>query len=172
MAQPTPTIIGAVAGYIPRGRSRYVFVPTMATYTAPTLAEVSAGSDLTNVISAIAGFAGTSQTVDFPNAGSLWTSKIGGPITADDSSFTLNRDVTGADAALALFSDGSDGVTTPTTGFFVIMPRGNVVSGKMRVFPIQVTSLADSTDLETAYTTQVNVAITLPPTGRIAIPTA
>lgn len=171
MAQPAPTVLDPVAGFIPTGTTRYWFIPTIASGTSPSLAECSAGTDLTNVISAIAGFSGTSNTVDFPNAGSRWTSKIAGMITADDSSFTINRDKTGADDALDLFSDGSDG-TTPTSGFFAILPRGNVASAKMRVFPIQVTSLQDSTDLQAGYMTTVNVAITEPPSNWITIPAA
>src|SRR5579875_4127455 len=101
MAQPAPTVLGPVNGYIPTGTTRYVWVPTVADITAPTATEISAGTDITNVVSAIAGFAGTSNTVDFPNAGSRWTSKIPGMITADDSSVTINRDKTGSDAALA-----------------------------------------------------------------------
>lgn len=172
MAQPAPTVLDPVAGFIPTGTTRYWWIPTIASGTSPTLAECSAGTDLTNVVSAIAGFSGTSNTVDFPNAGNRWTSKIAGMITADDSSFTINRDKAGADDALALFSDGSDGVTPATSGFFAILPRGNVASAKMRVFPIQVTSLQDSTDLTAGYTTAVNVAISEPPSDWITIPTA
>lgn len=172
MAQPTPTVLGPVTSFIPAGRTRYWFVPTVAVITAPTLAEMSAGTDLTNVINAVTGFSGTSNTIDVANAGSTWTSKIGGMITAADSSFVINRSVTGADPALALFSDGSDGVTPPTIGNFVILPRGNVASAKLKIFPIQVTSLEDSTALDAALQTTVHVAIVNPPSQLIAIPTA
>lgn len=176
MAQPTPTVVGPVNGYIPAGTTRYVWVPTIASISAPTLAEISAGTDITNAImgdsSGVAGFSGTSNEVAFPNAGTRWTSQIPGMVTADASSITIGRDLSGAGAALALFSDGTTAGSTQTSGFFVIMLTGNVASGKMKVFPVRVDSLKPSTDPTAASTVQVNFSITQPPSAEIPIPTA
>lgn len=176
MAQPTPTVVGPVNGYIPAGTSRYVWVPTIASVSSPTLAEISAGTDITNAImgdsSGVAGFSGTSNPVTFPSAGSRWTSQIPGMVTADPSSVTIGRDLAGANTALALFNDGTSAGSTQTTGYFVIMLTGNVASGKMKVFPVRVDSLKPSTDPTIASTVQVNFSITEPPSAEIAIPVA
>lgn len=171
MTLPTPTVIAAAGGYIPTGKRRVSFVPTVAVVTAPTLSELSAGSDITNAVASYTGFSGTSNTVDNPNMGSRWTPKVPGMIDAADSTITLSMDAAGTNAALALFSDGSDG-TTPTSGFIVIYYTGIVTAGKCRVFPVTVTSVAESSDGAAAATADVSFAITDPPSQRIAIPTA
>lgn len=171
MTLPAPTSIGPVSGYIPTGTRRYVFVPTVAAIATPTSAELTAGTDLTPVIAAIDGFAGSSNTVDFPNAASRWTPKIPGMIDAADSSFTINMSKTGADDAVDMFDDGSSG-SAATSGYFAIFYEGITATGRLKLFPIQVTSCAASQDLGAASTVQVNVAITEPPSDWLTVPTA
>lgn len=171
MTLPTATTtLAAVAGYIPTGTRKYWFVPTIASTSAPTLSELSAGTDLTNQVSDSSGFTGTGDTVDAPNAGSRWTSKVPGLISADDSSLTFVMAKNSTDAR-SLFNDGSDG-SNPTTGFVVIFYEGNVTTGKIRVFPVQCTSVQPSTPIADLATLAVMYAITTPPSAFIAIPTA
>ncbi|HWD83343.1 MAG TPA: hypothetical protein VG497_30795 [Kribbella sp.] len=171
MALPTPTVLGPVAGYIPTGTRRYLWVDTIADIAAATSAELTAGTDLTPLISATTGFSGTGNTVDFPNAASRWTPKIAGLISADDSSFTLNMALAGSGDGLDLFSDGSDG-TDPTTGFFVICYEGISATSRMRVFPCQVTSVQESADITVGATADVMVAIIEPPSALYTVPAA
>lgn len=171
MTLPTPTVIAAAAGYIPSGKTRWIFAPTIADVSAPTSAELTAGSDITNAVTGVTGFSGTSNTVDNPNWGSRWTPKVPGMIDAADSTLTLDMDSADTNEALALFNDGSDG-TTPTSGYIVRCYTGIVTGGKCRVFPVTVTSVADSSDGAATATADVSFAITDPPSARIAVPTA
>lgn len=170
MALPTPTALSAVSGYIPTGTRRYLFVGTIANVSAPTSAELTAGTDLTAQVADTSGFSGTGNTVDAPNALSRWTPKVQGLISADDSSMTFNMSKTSSDAR-TLFNDGSDG-SAPTTGYVVICYEGIVSGGKCRVFPVQVSSVAASSGIGDIATLVVNFAITLPPSAMISVPTA
>lgn len=158
MALPTPTVLGLADGYIPTGSTRYIFAPTVSDLSAFTSAEITAGTDLSKLISALEGWSGTGSTLDFPNAFSRIVPKIPGLTTLDDSSFTLNRDVAGDDGH-ALFNDGADG-TTPTSGVFIIAETGiDNVSKELRGFRVTCTSVKESRDLAAPRTDQVMWAI-------------
>ena len=64
------TPITATSRYIPPGTTRYYWVPTIANKAAPTRSELNAGSDLTAEISAVSGFATSSDQQDTPDLGS------------------------------------------------------------------------------------------------------
>lgn len=158
MALPTPTVLGLADGYIPTGRTRYLFIPTVTDLAAPTTAEVSAGTDMTKLVSAIAGFNGTGATVDFPNAFSRVVPKIPGLITLNDSTVTLNKDLAGGDAS-DLFADGSDG-SAPTSGVFGIADVGlGNAADPFQLFRVTCTSVTPSRDLAAARTDEVMFSI-------------
>lgn len=171
MALPTAaTTLTASAGYIPTGLRKVWLVPTIATTTAPTLTELNAGTDVTPKIASMSGFSGTGATVDLPNMAARWTPKVTGLISADDSSIDFNMDTSSTDVR-ALFNDGSDG-TTPTKTNIVIFYEGVVSGGKMRAFPVQVTSVSASTDIASVAILAVTFSIILPPSSFVAIPVA
>lgn len=169
MALPSPTVSAKSAGYIPRGKRRWIWCTAVASVAAPTTAELSAGTDITPMVSAYAGWTGSSDLVDYGNASTRWTGKIPGPISADDSSVTLNLDKGGADAR-SMFLDGVDG-SAPTSGFMAICYEGITSTGKMRVFPATVSSVKPSEDLDAPATIEVDFGITDQPSLFIAIPT-
>lgn len=172
MALPTPTALAAVAGYIPSGTRRMIWVTTIANKNAPTSVEITAGSDISNVVSDSAGWSAAADTVTQNNLGTRWPTQIPGMFTPDDSSVTLNMALTGSDAALALFDDGIATGSAPTSGFMVIAYAGLVTGGKLRVFPAQVKAVSTSTAPGDPATATVGFVLTIPPSGFLTVPTA
>lgn len=156
------TPIAATSRYIPPGTTRYYWVTTIANYTSPTRAELNAGSDLTAEISAVSGFATSSDQQDTPDLGSRFTGKIPGRITADDSSITMYLSSNSSDVRTLLPRD--------TAGYVVIFPEGDVAGQKMDVFPAKVTGQPKSRDVENPSTINIQFSITKIPAENVTIP--
>lgn len=165
MTLPTPTVLAPTARYIPAGIRRYVFVPTIATKTAPTAAEITAGTDITGESPTVTGFTTTSAVVDAPDFGSRYTSKVSGMQSAADSSITTYCDITSTDARELL--------TVDLEGFIVIFHEGIATGTKCSVFPVQVTACSvENGPPEQPATLMVGFAITSKPAENIATPSA
>lgn len=173
MSLPSPTVSAAIIkGATRRGTGRWVWVPTIATIATPASAEITAGTDYTNQISSLDGFAPDSTPADFGNAGSPVVGNVSGPVSLGSGTVTFNcsNNASIADAR-ATFNDGSDGVTARTSGYWVDCPNGIVTSGKCRVYAATVQSANLTTDLDTALMLEVVYSLQAV-TGFIAIPTA
>src|SRR5579884_158619 len=107
------TPLASTSRYIPQGTRHYYWVPTITSYTSPTRAELDAGTDLTPEIAEVQGFAATSASVDTPDLGSRFTSKIPGLITADNSNITFYLSSTSNDVRTLLTRD--------TSGYVVVL---------------------------------------------------
>jgi hypothetical protein len=156
------TPIAATSRYIPPGTTRYYWVATISNYLSPSRAELNAGSDLTAEVQAVSGFATSSDQQDTPDLGTRFVSKIPGRITADDSSVTLYASSNSADARTLMPRDAA--------GFIVIFPEGDVTSQKMDVFPVKVTGVPKSRDVENPATMTFQYAITKVPAENVTIP--
>jgi hypothetical protein len=156
------TPITATSRYIPPGTTHYYWVATIANYLSPTRAELNAGSDLTGEVQAVSGFATNSDQQDTPDLGSRFVSKIPGRITADDSSITLYSSSNSSDARTLMPRD--------TAGYIVILPEGDVTGQKMDVFPVKVTGVPKSRDVENPATMTFQYAITKIPAENVTIP--
>lgn len=156
------TPITATSRYIPPGTTRYYFVASIANKNSPTRSELDAGSDLTAEISAISGFATTSDQADTPDLGSRFTGKIPGRITADDSSLTMYMSSTSNDVRTLLTRD--------TTGFIVIFPEGDTTGRRMDVFPVRVAGQPKQRDLDNPSQIQIQFSITSIPAENLAVP--
>lgn len=163
MSLPTPTSLTATTRYIPAGVRRVCWVPTIAVKTAPTLSELSAGTDLTFELAAMSGFMTTSGTVDAPDMGSRFTSKTAGRITADDSSLTLYMSQTSTDARTLLTRD--------LIGYVVIYPEGIITAGHCDVYPVKVIGVPKQEDMEANATMEVQFVVTSIPAENLSIPT-
>lgn len=171
MALPTPTVAPTVPGAIPQGRQSYLWVPTIAVIGVPTSAELTAGTDFKNQIAGDpAGFAPQGSTVDYPNAGSRLIGNIPGTFSLGTGTmmFNLSKTAGGTDAR-ATFNDGTDGVSTQTTGYWCFIYEGIVTNAKMRVFASTVTSAVPSTALDAPLTMTVEFALQAA-TGFITVP--
>ncbi len=156
------TPIAATSRYIPPGTTRYYWVASISSYLSPTRSELNAGSDLTAEVSAVSGFATSSDQQDTPDLGSRFVKKIPGRITADDSSITLYASSNSSDARTLMPRDAA--------GYIVILPEGDVTGQKMDVFPVKVSGVPKSRDIENPASMTFQYTITNVPAENVTIP--
>lgn len=159
-----PTKLTATQRYFRPGTTKVYWVTTIATYTAPTRAELDAGKDVTDEVAELNGFLVTSDSVDTPDLSGRFVGKIPGRITADDSSINFYASSTG-------FNDARSILPRDTTGFVVIMDAGDVsTTGRMDVFPATVASHGKLRGVEDPAMTQAAFTITKVPAEDKVIP--
>lgn len=172
MALPSPTVAPVLSGEILQGKLSALWVPTVTTITAPTSAELSAGTEYKNQIAGLDGFAPSGSVVDFPNAGSRAIPNIPGTFSLGEGTITFNLSkVIATTDARATFNDGTDGVSAQTTGYWYFIPEGIALNAKMRGFACTVSSAVPSTALDAPKTMPVVFSIQQA-TGFIACPNA
>ena len=126
-----------MARYFRRGTSKMFFAPTIADISAPTEAEMLAGTDLTPEIGEIEGFKFSNNPIDTPDMDTEFVSNIPGEDTGDDSSMTFYEDDTANPISTTLAKG--------TAGYMVLFPYGisstDPQSGdECEVWPITVAS--------------------------------
>lgn len=167
----TATPLTPTNRYFPVGTRRYYTVPTIADISAPTRAELDAGTDLTAEVvdGSVSGFELNADTVDVPDAGSKFTSKIDGRTSADTCSIGiyLSEDT---DDARSLFAKG-------TNQYVVIFPEGDhdpittpAHSYTCDVWPVRVLSAPISQDMSNGGQMKVNWAPTREPALNVPVP--
>lgn len=146
------------------GTTKVHFLPTIASATlVPTRTEVTGGTDLTPEIAEFEGWSTTSETIDTPDMVSRFVSSIAGAITAEASSLTFYADKENTDARTIFPRD--------TTGYIVWMDGGDVpATGKMDVYPVQVSSAPKVRSMDNATMIRVDFNITSEPAEDVAIP--
>lgn len=155
--------IVASTRHIGKGITKVYWVETIASFGAPTLAELNAGTDLSPQVMELEGFNVTGETVETPNFKDTFTPTIPGSTTADDSSLTMYADKGGNDVRGVLARGDS--------GYIVIFPGGVVTGYKMSVFPVRVTSVSITTSVDDEpVTVNVGFAITEEPAEHLAVP--
>lgn len=158
------TPIQASVRYYRRGITQVLWVPTIVAPTAPTRAELTAGTALEGETGAMGGWQTTSETVATPALGSRFTPVVGGAITAADSSLTFWASKDGEDVRSLLVREA--------TGFVVWMDEGDVPAQTMDVYPVTVTSQAKVRELDSAAQIMCQFAITSEPRENVPIPAA
>lgn len=156
------TPISAYARYYQPGITKVYFCPSITTITAPTRAELNAGTDVTRQVRAIDGFMVAAEQIDTPDMASLYVSKIGGRTNAEDSSLTFYGTRTGADVRTLL--------PRGTVGFIVMLDGGDVAASKMDVYPVTVISIPKQRSMDEAFGIQVQFSITSEPAEDVTIP--
>lgn len=156
------TPIAASSRYIPEGVTHYYFVTTIASYTAPTRAELNAGTDLTPEIAATGNWGITSALVDAPDLATLFTAQVSGKITVDGPTIDMYADSTSADVRTLL--------PRGTTGYIVKFPEGDVTGRKMDIFPVKVTAQPKPTNLGNPSVINLQFAVTKVPAENVAVP--
>src|SRR4051812_8019105 len=126
-----------MAGYMRRGRSRYYYIPSIASSTlAPTVAEITAGTHLSaknipNLLVGVEGFSPESTFIEVEAFASEQTLKLPGSEQTADSRLTFLDDDT-SNPFRTLLSRG-------VSGFLMFSPTGAITAGtKVDVFPITV----------------------------------
>lgn len=161
----TATPISQTVRYINPGVTKIVYAPTVVDISAPTRAEIDAGTDLSREVAELTGWQVNSNQVPTPDLASTFTSNTPGRTTAEDSSLTFYADKTGDDVR-ALLPRGTD-------GFIIIMDGGDVPASPMDVYPIRVASNGKMRSVgEEAARIQVQCSITSEPAEDVAVPAA
>lgn len=157
-----PTPLSATTRYIPPGTRKIYWVSTIATYTAPTRAELNAGTDLSGEVADVSGFTVTSETTDTPDLSGRFVPVIAGRIKADSSSLMFYASSNSSDVRTVLPRD--------TAGYIVMLWEGDVAGQKMDVFPVKVTSTTLEGNMEDPEKVSVSFAITKVPANNVTIP--
>jgi|SRR5215216_176020 len=159
MAAPNIT---ATTRYFRPGVTSIVFATSVASQASPTRAEINAGTDLRNEVSAIDGWAPTSEFLDAPDLGTRFTSRVAGRISVDDSSLTFYASLTSVDVRSLLPRDA--------TGYILFMDEGDVAGRKMDVFKVTVASAPKLRAIDDVSQIQVSFSITASPSENVTIP--
>ena len=145
-----------MARYTRKGKSKLSFVPTIAVLTAPTIAEINAGTTLDSSMSEMSGFQFQNSIIKTPDLASTFVSQIPGEDEADDSSITFYDDDTATTIRTAL-AKGS-------AGFIVLMPYGKTATKRCEVWPATSTGFNDEwTVANEAARALAQFSITSPP---------
>lgn len=158
------TPLAAVSRYWPVGTTKWIFASTLANYlTGATRTEINAGTDCSGEIAEISGFTVTSNQIDTPDVNNRFRGKIPGPIEAEDSSWIVYADPSGADARTLLPRDA--------TGYIIRMDGGDIAGRKYSIFPIKVSSQNKmmGTDEEAARI-EIQFTITRVPAEDLTVP--
>lgn len=158
------TPISTVTRYWSVGTAKWYFCSSIANKSAPSRAELNAGTDLTGEVNSVEGWTVSSELIEVPDANTAFKSKIPGAISAEDSSLTLYADASGSDVRTLLPRN--------TAGFIVRLGGGDTAGRKMDVFPVKVSSVSKmfgSTEEEGARVT-IQFAITSEPAEDVTIP--
>jgi hypothetical protein len=160
---PTPLIAVETRFFNPEVTVVY-WLPSCAVVSAPTRAEMNAGTNITKPIADLSGWMTASEMIDVPDMGSRFVGKIPGRISADNSSLTFYLDKLGV-------SDARTVMPRDATGFMLWLDGGDVAGRKMDNYPCTVASHGKirSTGNDAARIT-IQYAITAVPSENITIP--
>lgn len=140
------------------------WLPTVADgELVPTRSEMTAGTDLSNEIADLDGWLVEGEDIETPDLGSLFTSKIPGRTSVEDSSLTFHADKTGDDVR-TLLPRGSEG--------YIMWCDGGDIEGNIAgVYPVRVRSVGvqrsvtdDNARIQVAFT------ITREPNEGVVVP--
>jgi hypothetical protein len=157
------TPIGASLRYIPEGVRHFNFLPAIATLSAPTRAEINAGTDLTPQVSAFGNWGILASAVNTPDLASTFVPTIPGLITVDGSTIDMYADSTSNDVRTLLPRN--------TVGFILMLPEGDVPTRKMDVFPVKVMSIEKLASIGgNPATISINFSVTSLPQENVTVP--
>lgn len=133
------TPISTVSRYIPEGTWHFNFLPAVATLTAPTRAEINAGTDLSPQVASYGTWTVNSNPVNTPDLGTTFVSTTNGLTSADGTTLSMYADPSGSDVRTLLPRN--------TTGFMLVLSGGDVPGRKMNVFPVKVSQSTPSSSI-------------------------
>jgi hypothetical protein len=157
------TPLTASTRYFARGVTKIYVCTTVVTLSAPSRAEMNAGTDLSGEVAAIAGWQVTGGEIETPDLGTVFTSKIPGATSIGDSSITCYADQAQVDVR-GVLPRGT--VTT-----VLILYGGDVPGRKMDGFRTRVRSVGKPVSVgDDAGLVEVQFSITSTPSENITIP--
>ena len=159
-----PPPLSPTTRYFPPGTRKYYWVPSIATPSAPTRAELNAGTDLTAEVAAVNGFALWPNTVDVTPLGSqavIWQ--------------TSTIDPNGSTNELILYASGNSNdarllMPIGTTGFLVFLPEGDISGQLCEVWPANVYVMYFEPATDTPGEIHFQYLVTAMPSQNVTIP--
>lgn len=145
------------------------WVPTIADITAPTRAELDAGTDLTGNMptDGVTGFSTTGSTVPVSNLATGFTGDINNGYAVDKSSLKVYLS---ADPGQA--GDVRTLLTRGTRGNVVLFDTQDVAAALMDIYPVQVNGLPKTRDTSTGTMVEVGFSSVATPAENVAVPAA
>lgn len=161
MAAPAIT---ASTRYTSQGTTKFYWVPTIASPSSPTRAELNAGTDLSPQLADASGWAVKTNQIKMNDVSSRVETQIPGNITLEDSSLTMYMSKNGVDARSLMPRDA--------TGFIVVLDGGDVTSNKCDVYPVTVSAVSKQRQAKgtAADTLMISFAITSLPSENVTVP--
>lgn len=154
--------VGAL--YFRRGKSNAWLLPAISGAAGPTLAEITAGTELGGVIAGISGFETTLNRVQQPTLKYAQDFQVDGPQQFGDAQMIiLDDDGVGSDAESVERQTASTVLQEQTTGYIVLSPRKTtpIAGTKVHVFPQKIGARNDAFTLDTEVARyRVDYAIT------------
>lgn len=158
----TPSITPSTR-YFDVGATKVYFLPTCASPSSPTRAEMNAGTNLSPEMAELAGWSVTSNQIATPDFANRYTAEIAGRITSAASSLTFYASSNSVDVRALLPRD--------TTGYIIWLDAGDIPTHKMDVYPVTVTSVSKMRDANAAAARiMVSFSITAAPSENVTIP--
>jgi hypothetical protein len=148
--------------YVRFGITKFYYCPAIAIKTAPTRAELNAGTDVSGEVAAIDGWTAATDFVDTADLSGQFVPQLAGRLKAASSSLTFYASSNSIDVRSLL--------PRATVGFVVILDEGDVAGRKMAVFPITVGAQEFQRGLEDAAQIQITFAITSAPAENVTVP--
>jgi hypothetical protein len=156
-----------MAKFFRRGKSKIRFCPLVANPAAPTRAELTAGTDLSDFVAEIGGFSLSNSPISTPDLGASFTKSIPGEDTTDESSLTLYDD------------DQASGAPYRTTlargveGYIVLMPYGDIPARRCEVWHVISTGINEEWSLgNDSARTSVTFSVNSVPQQNAVVPAA
>jgi hypothetical protein len=140
-------------------------VPTISNLSAPTAAEIAAGTEITAGISEISGFATDQDFMGTPDLASEVTAQVPGEVTMEDSSLKFYFD-SASNPLRTTLAPGTIGNVV----FIDYKPTGNVAaSDKVDVYPAQIGSTPKERDMGAVAQWTANIAVTAKPLEDVTV---
>ena len=150
--------------YFRRGVSKVFFLPAVATPTAPSRPEITAGPDLSVDLADMTGFQFENSPIQTPNLASSFTPQIDGEDTVPSSSLVF-YDRNAADETIR------NVLAKGVKGFLGMFPYGDIPTERMEVWEISSAGVNDEWSMgNDAARFAVGVSILSPPEQDVAIP--
>lgn len=146
-----------------RGSSAAYLVPTIADPANPTVAEITAGQELSAAIVTISGFETSPNRINDAVMKYAQEQQTTGPTTPQDASMVLLEDNgTGSDADSVVRQDAYDALVDGATGYIVFFPNHQDITATKdaEVWPVEVSARNRDWSLDT-QTSRYNVAFSI-----------
>lgn len=124
-----------MARFFRRGVSKVFFCPAVASQSAPTAANITAGVDLSPSLADIGGWSLANTPIETPDLVDTFNSQINGEDKTADCTLTFYDDDTSTTVRTALAKG--------QVGFIVLAPYGNTVGKRCEVWPVTSTGYND-----------------------------